>query len=57
MGEKRGTDEMSHTPTTPPHREIFAIVKYCTFGFIEMEALGDSTIWKYTRRVADEIDS
>lgn len=56
MGEKRGTDEMSHTPTTPPHREIFAIVKYCTFGFIEMEALGDSTIWKYTGRVADEID-
>jgi hypothetical protein len=39
----------------PP--EIFAIIKHGTFGFVEIEALGrDSTIWKYTGRVADEID-
>lgn len=42
----------------PRAREIFAIIKRGRFDFVETEALGrDSTIWKSTGRVADEIDS
>jgi hypothetical protein len=38
--------------------EIFAIIKHRAFDFVETEAFPrDSTIWKYTGRGVDEMDS